>query len=100
MSDFQDLSSQTVLGAAVGNVSVPGIRIGDRIVTVQPLMSNAVPPVPIYVANRAAEFKVLTDDNINNAWVGAGGATTAAMVLLVTWERKGRSRTRTGRSSY
>jgi hypothetical protein len=100
MSDLQDYSSATVLGAVVGNVAVPGIKAGDRIVLVQPLMTNAVPPVPIAAINRAAEFKALTDGNINNAWVGAGGATTAAMYLLVTYERTGRNRTRTGRSNY
>lgn len=100
MSDFQDISSATVLGAVVGNVAVAGIKAGDRVITVQPLMTNAVPPVPIASADRSPEFKALTDGNINNAWVGAGGATTAAMYLLVVWERKGRSRTRSGRSNY
>lgn len=100
MSDFQDVASATVLGAVVGNVAVPGIKLGDRIIGVQPLMTSAVPPVPIASADRKGEFKVLADDTINNSWVGSGGATTAAMYLLVTWERKGRNRNRTLRSPY
>jgi hypothetical protein len=100
MADIQDFTSATVLGAAVGNVAVPNIKAGDRLILVQPLMTNAVPPVPLAAINRAAEFKALTDGNINNAWAGAGGATTAAMYLLVTWEKAPRNRSRQGRSSY
>lgn len=100
MSDLQDYSSATVLGAVVGNVAVPGIKAGDRIVLVQPLMTNAVPPVPLAAVNRAAEFKCLADGQINNAWVGSGGATTANMYLLVTYEKSGRNRSRVGRTPY
>jgi hypothetical protein len=93
MSDFLDLRSRTVAGAVVGNITVTGIKKGDRIVTVV--------PVNVAGADTSASFLATADDTINNAWTGAGGASSATQILLVQWEARGggRTKTRTGRSS-
>ena len=91
--DVQDLNSRTVAGAAAGNLTVTGIKKGDRIVLVQ--------PVSVAGANLASQFTVPADDTINNT----GGTSTATQTVLVVWEARGGQRalgtfssTRPGRS--
>lgn len=90
--DAQDIKTRTVAGAVAGNLAVPGIKKGDRIISVQ--------PVSVAGANLAAEFTATADDTINNT----GGTSTATQVVLVMWQALGGGREfnkgRTGRSSY
>lgn len=90
--DAQDIKTRTVAGAVAGNLTVTGIKKGDRIIAVQ--------PVNVAGANLAGEFTATADDTINNA----GGTSTATQVVLVMWQALGGGRDwnkgRTGRSSY
>lgn len=68
------LKSRTVAGAAAGNITVTGIKAGDKIITV---VATSAPG-----ADLASEFTATADNTINNA----GGTSTAGVVaLLVQW---------------
>jgi hypothetical protein len=86
------LNTRTVTGAAAGNLTVTGIKLGDKLVAVQ--------PVSVAAANLVAEFKVTADNTINNT----GGTSSATQTVLVIWEsfQGGRfdARTPSGRSPY
>jgi hypothetical protein len=86
---IDNLQSRSVTGAVAGNLAVPGIKKGDRIITVV-CTSTSVPG-----ANLASEFKATADDLINNT----GGTSTAGVAaVLVQWEKgSGTGRTDTGR---
>jgi len=86
MSDFDNFKSRTVDGAAAGNITVTGVLLGDRLITVQ--------RVDVAGANLVAEFTVTADNTINNT----GGTSTAAGKVLVLWEAKGGGRARTADS--
>lgn len=79
--DVQDLTSRMVAGAAAGNITVTGIKVGDRLVLVQSLTAAT--------ANIASEFTVTADNTINNT----GGTSTATQTVLVVWERQYGNRT-------
>lgn len=91
--DVPDIKTRSVAGAAAGNLTVTGIKKGDRLIAVQ--------PVGVASANLVGQFTVTADDTINNT----GGTSTAAQFVLVMWEARGGARalgtfdsTRTGRS--
>lgn len=91
--DAQDIKTRTVAGAVAGNLTVTGIKKGDRIIAVQ--------PVNVAGANIGSEFTATADDTINNT----GGTSSATQVVLVIWQSLGGGRDlnksgRTGRSSY
>jgi hypothetical protein len=93
--DIQDLRSRTVAGAVAGNITVTGIKKGDRVVLVQ--------PVNVAAAGIGREFTATADDTINNT----GGTSSATQTLLVVWEVQGGGRalgsfdsTNSGRSKY
>ena len=81
-----------VAGAAAGNVTVTGIKLGDRLMHVIRIDGAG--------ADLVGEFTVTADNTINNT----GGTPTAAQTILVMWEvaSGGRDGVRvpTGRSSY
>lgn len=81
-----------VAGAAAGDVTVTGIKKGDKLV--------AVVRIDAAGANLVEEFSVTADDTINNT----GGTSTAAQTILVIWEAyaagKSDIRVPTGRSPY
>lgn len=76
MSDFADLTSRQVTGAAAGNLTVTGIKKGDILILVQDETAGT--------ANIASEFTVTADDTINNT----GGTSTAAHTVTVVWQRR------------
>lgn len=80
MSDLADLAQRTVAGAAAGNLTVPGIQLGDILLNVHTTDAAG--------ANLAAEFTVTADDTINNT----GGTSTAAHIVLVQWQKKYKGR--------
>jgi hypothetical protein len=93
--DALDIKSRTVAGAAAGNLTVTGIKKGDRLISVQ--------PVNVAAANLVGEFTVTADDTINNT----GGTSSATQVVLVIWEAQGGGRAlgefntaRLGRSNF
>lgn len=95
MADLADIRSRTVAGAVAGNITVTGIKKGDRVLVVQ--------PVNVAGAGIGREFTATADDTINNT----GGTSSATQTLLVIWEAQGGGRalgtfdsTRTGRSNY
>lgn len=63
-----------VAGAAAGDVTVTGIKKGDKLI--------AVVRIDAAGANLVAEFSVKADNTINNT----GGTSTAAQTILVMWE--------------
>lgn len=71
-----DIKTRTVAGAAAGNVTVTGIRVGDKIIAVQRVNAAG--------ADLSSEFTVTADDTINNA----SGTATTGMTLLVIWEKR------------
>lgn len=94
MPQTSQIESRTVAGAAAGNITVAGIKKGDRIITVLAVSAPG--------ANLASQFTATADNTINNT----GGTSTAGVVaVLVQWEKgtgTGRSdagRTTSGRSS-
>ena len=74
------LVQTTVAGAAAGDVTVTGIATTDKIVSV----------IDIAGADLTAEFTVTATDTINNT----GGTSSAASVLLVSYETPGAELTR------
>jgi hypothetical protein len=69
------IQSRTVAGAAAGNLTVTGIKKGDRILTVVAVSAPG--------ANLADQFTATADNTINNT----GGTSTAGVVaVLVQWE--------------
>lgn len=96
MSDFADLTSRVVTGAAAGDMAVTGIVVGDILILVQDLTAGS--------ANIASEFTVTAADTINNT----GGTSTAGHTVLIVWQRRygsGRHKFESGsavigRSSY
>lgn len=71
--DVGRITSRTVNGAVAGDLVVTGIAVGDQIISVQSLTADK--------ANIASEFTITAADTINNA----GGTSTAAATVLVTW---------------
>lgn len=67
------LKSRTVAGAAAGNLTVTGIKVGDKILCVQ--------PVSVASAELTGEFTVTAADTINNT----GGTSSATQTVLVMW---------------
>lgn len=67
------IRTRTVAGAGAGNITVTGIAVGDRIVSVQRVDAAG--------ANLASEFTVTAANTINNT----GGTSTAGQVLLIMW---------------
>lgn len=59
-------------GAAAGDVTVTGIKKGDELISVFDLTN---------LVDYTGEFSITNDDTINNA----GGTTTAATILQVTY---------------
>lgn len=89
--DFANLRSRSVAGAAAGNLTVTGIKAGDRLVSVQ--------PVGVASVDLVSEFSVTADNTINNA----GGTSSAAQFVHVLWEAAGGGRQGgrgQGRSTY
>lgn len=86
------IRTRTVAGAAAGDLTVTGIKKGDKLIAVQ--------PVSVASANLVGEFTVTADDTINNT----GGTSSATQVVLVIWEvyASGRDGVRlpVGRSPY
>lgn len=80
MPQLLNLNSRTVAGAVAGNITVTGIKKGDRILLVQPVNAAG--------ANVASQFSATADDTINNT----GGSSTATQTLLVVWEVLGGGR--------
>lgn len=75
MSDFADLTSAVVAGAAAGNITVTGIKFGDILRLVQDLTTGG---------NLADEFTVTADDTINNT----GGTSTNGHAVIIVWQRR------------
>lgn len=72
--DLRNLRSRTVAGAAAGNLTVTGIKKGDKILTVVAVSAPGT--------NLASQFTATADDTINNV----GGTSTAGVVaVLVQW---------------
>lgn len=86
------LRSRVVTGAAAGDLTVTGIKLGDKLVLVQQINAAA--------AETTDEFTVTADDTINNT----GGTSSAAGLVLVVWEKyeggKDSVRQPVGRSQY
>lgn len=84
--------TRTVAGAVAGNLTVTGIKKGDKLMNVQPVSAAS--------ADLVGEFTVTADNTINNT----GGTSTAAQTVLVIWETNagGRDGIRlpVGRSPY
>ena len=78
--DSGDIRTRSVAGAAAGNLTVTGIKVGDKLIAVQ--------PVGVAAANLVNEFTVTADDTINNT----GGTSSAAQFVLVIWEALGGGR--------
>jgi hypothetical protein len=78
--DTKDLESRSVAGAAAGNLTVPGVKVGDRLLYVQ--------PTGVASANLASQFTITADDTINNT----GGTSTLGQFVIVTWEQLGGGR--------
>ncbi|MBA2704130.1 MAG: hypothetical protein H0U60_09790 [Blastocatellia bacterium] len=76
-ADLRSVKSRTVAGAAAGNLTVTGIKKGDKVVTVVAVSAPG--------AGIASEFTVTADNTINNT----GGTSTAGVTaVLVQWIRK------------
>jgi hypothetical protein len=71
--DLRQLRSATVAGGAAGNLTVAGITVFDKLVTVLDVSAAD--------ANLVDEFTVTAADTINNT----GGTATTDMILLVQW---------------
>lgn len=69
------LGFRTVAGAAAGNITVTGIKAGQKIICVLDVAAAG--------SNLASEFTATADDTINNT----GGTATTGMRLLVIWGR-------------
>lgn len=76
MADFQDLTSRAVAGAVAGNLTVTGIKLGDRLILVQDLTAGS--------PNLVAEFTITADNTINNT----AGTSTNGHTVLVMWEKR------------
>lgn len=74
MGELSNIRTRSVAGAAAGDLVVTGIKLRDKLISVQ-LVSGAG-------ANLVSEFAITADNTINNA----GGTSTAAGVVLVIWE--------------
>lgn len=68
-----NIEAATIAGAAAGDLTVTGIKAGDKI--------QVVVDVSAADANLASEFEATAADTINNT----GGTDTTGMVLLVIW---------------
>jgi hypothetical protein len=69
-----------VAGAAAGNMTVTGIALGDKLISVVRIDAAG--------ANLVGEFTVTAADTINNT----GGTSTAGQTVLVEWETYGGGR--------
>jgi hypothetical protein len=67
------LKSRTVAGAVAGNITVTGIKKGDKLLIVQQVNAAG--------AELTSEFTITADNTINNT----GGTNTTGMTLLVLW---------------
>lgn len=89
---FVSLAFAHVAGAAAGDLTVTGIKLGDKLICVMRIDAAG--------ANLVSEFTVKADNTINNT----GGTSTAGQTVMVIWEKfnGGREPARysTGRSSY
>lgn len=103
MADFSNLRSKFVPGvAAAGNLTVTGVKAGDRIVSVNVITLTEGTPNTLNAqsADLTSEFKVTADNTINNT---GGTITGLNKIVHVIWEAVsgGRTGTRgTGRSYY
>lgn len=92
MSDLQNIRTREIAGGAAGNLTVTGIKLGDKLLVVVDTEAAS--------ANLASEFTITADDTINNT----GGTDTTSKDLLVVWEayNGGRwdARNPTGRMAY
>lgn len=101
MSDLAQLRSRHVAGAAAGNITVAGIKLGDRIIEVSGFgLTEAAPNTFSGIVDLTSEFTVTADNTINNT----GGTSSAAKILHITWETVGGGRalgrSTTGRAKY
>lgn len=74
MGEVQAIKTRGVAGGAAGNLTVTGIKVGDKLI--------AVVDTETAGANLASEFAITADDTVNNA----GGTDTTGMDLLFVWE--------------
>lgn len=92
MSDLQQIRTRGVAGGAAGNLTVTGIKVGDKLI--------AVVDTEAAGANLASEFSITAADTVNNT----GGTDTTGKDLLFVWESfaGGRwdARNPLGRSAY
>jgi hypothetical protein len=70
---YPPLTSAVVAGAAAGDLTVAGIKVGDTLISVQRIDAAG--------ANLVDEFTITAADTINNA----GGTSTATQTVLVMW---------------
>lgn len=73
--DAADITTRVVAGAAAGDLTVTGIQLYDKIMSVQRIDAAG--------ANLVAEFTITADDKINNT----GGTSTAGQTVLVMWHK-------------
>lgn len=72
-SDLRQLQGRFAAGAAAGNLTVTGIKKGDKVLVVSATDGTT--------GNLASEFTATADNTINNT----GGTSTAAKTVLVQW---------------
>lgn len=70
------IRTRVVAGAAAGDLTVTGIKLGDKLVAVQRVDAAG--------ANLVDQFTITADDTINNT----GGTSTATQVVLIIWLAK------------
>jgi hypothetical protein len=101
---FEKLKRKSVIGAVAGNLALPGIKKGDRLIAVEVIdftLVEGTPNVRTWAApvDLTAEFTVTADDVINNA---AGTSTANKLVQVLYEQQAGRFDLATprGRSNY
>lgn len=73
LEDARNLQGRFAAGAAAGNITVTGIKKGDKIVVVAVTDGT--------IGNIASEFTATANDTINNT----GGTSTATKTIFVQW---------------
>lgn len=91
---YENLRKKTVLGAAAGNLTVNGIKQGDRLISVEVLdftLAEGTPNTRTWTApvDITAEFKVTADNTINNT----GGTSSAGKLVTILYEAYSSGRT-------
>lgn len=74
-----------VAGAAAGNITVTGIKLGDTLTGVTAVgLAEGAPNTFTGHTEQLSEFSITADNTINNT----GGTSTAGKLVLVAWEAR------------